>query len=79
MKIKLSMMFLMVITSLAACGAPSVEDFSEDPALLQETIAKCMVMNPDKVKEDEACKNAGIAMQNAQKNMMGNMMNMLGK
>jgi|GEM_PF-1763497 len=65
--------------TLSACGAPSVEDFSEDPALLQETMAKCMMMSPEEVKDDEACTNAGVAMQNLQKNMMGNIMNMMGK
>jgi len=78
MKIKLNIILLMVATGLVACGAPSVEDFAEDPVLLEETAAKCMVMNPDEAQEDEACQNAKIAMSKMQKNVMDNIMNMAG-
>jgi len=65
--------------SLAACGAPSVSDLKEDQALLQQTMGKCMMMAPEENKKDEACVNARLAMQELQKNMMGNIMNMMGK
>lgn len=76
---KFGMMALFVSIGLSACGAPSVEDFAENPELLQETMSKCVMMSPDKVKNDEACKNASVALKNMQQNVMGNIMNMMGK
>jgi len=78
-KLRMMMFTGLATIGLTACGAPSVEDFAEDPQLLQKTLGECMMTNPAKAKEDEACVNAGIAMKNMQKNMMGNIMNMMGK
>jgi len=79
MKLKLIFVIGLVGIVLTACGAPSVNDFKEDQALLQKTMAKCMTMAPEENQKDEACINARLAMQEIQKNMMGNLMNMMGK
>jgi len=52
----LALPFMFLIT---ACGAPSVEDFMDDPELLGKTFQECMV-EAAKGKEDESekCKNA---------------------
>jgi len=79
MKLKLIFVIGLVGIILAACGAPSVNDLKEDQALLQKTMAKCMTMPPEENQKDQACINARLAMQEIQKNMMGNLMNMMGK
>ena len=56
-----------------------MEDLKKDQALLGQVMSKCMVMAPGEAKKDESCVNAGLAMEQLQENMMGNITNMLGK
>lgn len=48
----------MFSSMLAACGAPSVEDFMDDPDLLAETLKECKAKD-----SSEKCKNAAIALE----------------
>lgn len=54
----------------------NVVNFAEELDLLQEL---SVMMSPDRIEEDGACKNATIVVQNMQKNITKNIMNMKGE
>ncbi len=69
--LKISLLFC--VSLLAGCGAPSVEDFKNDPDRLADQIAKCEEMKPSEVRKSEACMNAAQAQMELIKKEMGNM------
>ena len=55
---------------LSACGAPSVEDFMEDPEMLSEAMQACMMEKAQGASASEKCRNAEQATQRMARNLM---------
>ena len=75
-KVLLAIPFALLLT---ACGAPSVDDLVEDPALLGEVIVECAeLMTQGKDFDTEECKNAQLAQMKMVENMTKGLMKKSG-
>lgn len=64
-----------LVMMLSACGAPSVEDFIDDPEMLGEVLQECQMLQAQgKDASSEECVNAKNAARQMQKNIMDGVM-----
>ena len=55
---------------LSACGAPSVEDFIEDPEMLSRAMEACMMEKAQGASASEKCPNAEKATGRMARNLI---------
>ena len=55
---------------MSACGAPSVQDFVDDPELLGDTMTECMTEKAQGQTVTERCRNAQKATERMGRNLM---------
>ena len=55
---------------MSACGAPSVQDFVDDPELLGDTMTECMTEKAQGQTVTERCRNAQKATEQMGRNLM---------
>ncbi len=68
-------LLISLLTTVTACGAPSVDDLIEDQELLTETMVECnTLMAQGKDTKTEECINAKKAVAQMSKNILNGIM-----